>query len=141
MKRSTLSNIFHMYCFYRIRLKEECEPRMSRNRLVYKNPIQNYFVSFTDCLREFCEVRSDVSLYSFYKFVVDAVNSLNKQERILVYERYLHKDHYKSDRQHYLAMDITPQNYKKQMDPARRKLIKILGLEGLQLNIPEWMKP
>jgi len=113
---------------------------MRRNKLNYDNPIQNYYESFIDCLRGFCEVRSDVSLYSFYQFVVDAVNSLNKQERKLIYERYLHKEHYKSDRQHYLSMDITPQKYNKQMDPARRKLIKNLGIEGLQLNIPDWMK-
>ncbi|PEL83281.1 hypothetical protein [Bacillus wiedmannii] len=140
MDTKTLNNIFHVYCFYKVRLKEESEPRMSRNKLICDNPIQNYYESFVDCLREFCKARSDVLVYSFYRFLVDAVNSLNKQERILIYERYLHKVHYKSDRQHYLAMDITPQNYKKQMDPARSKLIKNLGLEGLQLNIPDWMK-
>lgn len=140
MDKKTLNNIFHVYCFYKVRLKEESEPRISRNKLIYDNPIQNYYGSFVDCLREFCKARSDVLVHSFYRFLVDAVNSLNKQERILIYERYLHKDHHKSDRQHYLAMDITPQNYKKQMDPARSKLIKNLGLEGLQLNIPDWMK-
>lgn len=140
MDKKTLNNIFHVYCFYKVRLQEESEPRMSRNKLIYDNPIQNYYGRFVDCLREFCKARSDVLVHSFYRFLVDAVNSLNKQERILIYERYLHKDHYKSDRQHYLAMDITSQNYKKQMDPARRKLIKSLGLEGLQFNIPEWMK-
>ena len=140
MDKDTLKNIFHVYCFYIVRFQDDTEPRISRNKLIYDNPIQNQYESFIDCLRGFCEVRSDVSLYSFYQFVVDAVNSLNKQERKLIYERYLHKDHYKSDRQHYLAMDITAQNYKKQMDPARRKLIKSLGLEALQFNIPEWMK-
>ncbi|BCC03730.1 hypothetical protein BCJMU51_p408 (plasmid) [Bacillus cereus] len=140
MSKDTLKNIFHVYCFYTVRLQGDTEPRMRRNKLNYDNPIQNYYESFIDCLRGFCEVRSDVSLYSFYQFVVDAVNSLNKQERKLIYERYLYKDHYKSDRQHYLAMDITPQNYKKQMDPVRRKLIKNLGIEDLQLNIPDWMK-
>ncbi|GAB6497531.1 hypothetical protein [Bacillus cereus] len=140
MSKDTLKNIFHVYCFYTVRLQGDTEPRMRRNKLNYDNPIQNYYESFIDCLRGFCEVRSDVSLYSFYQFVVDAVNSLNKQERKLIYERYLYKDHYKSDRQHYLAMDIKPQNYKKQMDPVRRKLIKNLGIEDLQLNIPDWMK-
>lgn len=140
MSKDTLKNIFHVYCFYKVRLQGDAEPRMRRNKLIYNNHIQKPYESFIDCLREFCELRSEVSLHSFYRFVVDAVNSLNKQERILIYERYLHKDHHKSDRQHYLAMDITAQKYKKQMDPAREKLIKSLGLEGLQLNIPDWMK-
>lgn len=140
MNKDTLKNIFHMYCFYIVRFQDGTEPHISRNKLIFDNHIQNHYGSFTDCLREFCKARSDVLVHSFYRFLVDAVNSLNKQERILIYERYLHKNHYKSDRQHYLAMDMTPQNYKKQMDPARSKLIKNLGLEGLQLNIPDWMK-
>ncbi|MDT3497317.1 hypothetical protein NLU03_23780 [Bacillus toyonensis] len=140
MNKDTLKNIFHVYCFYKVRLQGDAELGMRRNKLVYESPIQNHYESFIECLREFCEVRNEVAVCLFYQFVIDTVNSLNKQERILVYERYLHKDHYKSDRQHYLAMDITPQNYKKQMDPARSKLIKNLGLEGLQLNIPDWMK-
>lgn len=140
MSKDTLKNIFHVYCFYKVRLRGDVEPRMSRSKLVYENPMQNHYESFIDCLRQFCEVRSDGSLYSFYQFVVDAVNSLNKQERKLICERYLYKDHYKSDRQHYLSMDITPQKYNKQMDPARRKLIKNLRIEGLQLNIPDWMR-
>ncbi|PET05521.1 hypothetical protein CN505_12855 [Bacillus cereus] len=140
MSKDTLKNIFHVYCFYKVRLQGDAELSMRRNKLTYDNPIQKHYESFIECLREFCEVRSDVEVYSFYRFVVDAVNSLNKQERILVYERYLHKNHYKSDRQHYLAMDITSQKYSKQMDPARGKLIKNLGIEGLQLTIPDWMK-
>lgn len=140
MSKDTLKNIFHVYCFYTVRLQGDTEPRMRRNKLNYDNPIQNHYESFIDCLREFCEVRSDVAVYSFYQFVVDAVNSLNKQERKLIYERYLYKEHYKSDRQHYLSIDITPQKYSKQMDLARSKLIKNLGLEGLQLTIPDWMK-
>jgi len=140
MSKDTLKNIFHVYCFYKVRLQGDTEPRVSRNKLVYENPIQNHYESFIDCLREFCELRSNISLQSFYQFVVDAVNSLNKQERKLIYERYLNRYHYKSDRQHYLAMDITPQKYSKQMDLARGKLIKNLGIEGLQLNIPDWMK-
>lgn len=43
-------------------------------------------------------------------------------------------------RQHYLAIGISVHKYKKLMDTARVKLIKNLELEGLQLNIPEWMK-
>jgi hypothetical protein len=130
-----------VYCFYKVRLQGDTEPRITRNKLNYDNPIQNHYESFIDCLREFCEVRSNVSInYSFYQFIVDAVNSLNKQERELIYKRYLNKDHYKSDRQHYLAMGMSAHRYKKQMDAARVKLIKNLGLEGLQLNIPEWMK-
>ncbi|MED1405313.1 hypothetical protein P4U07_21295 [Bacillus mycoides] len=113
MSKDTLKNIFHVYCFYKVRLQGDTEPCIRRNKLNYDNPIQNHYESFIECLRELCEVRSDVAVCSFYQFVVDAVNSLNKQERKLIYERYLHKDHYKSDRQHYLAMDITPQNYKK----------------------------
>ncbi|GCF71036.1 hypothetical protein [Bacillus paranthracis] len=140
MSKDTLKNIFHVYCFYKVRLQGDTEPRITRNKLNYDNPIQNHYESFIDCLREFCEVRSNVSIYSFYQFIVDAVNSLNKQERELIYKRYLNKDHYKSDRQHYLAMGMSAHRYKKQMDAARVKLIKNLGLEGLQLNIPEWMK-
>lgn len=140
MNKDTLKNIFHVYCFYIVRFQDGTEPYISRNKLIYENPIQNHYESFIDCLRGFCEVRSEVLLHSFYQFVVDAVNSLNKQERILIYERYLCKDHYKSDRQHYLAMNITPQKYSKQMDPVRGKLIKNLGIEGLQLTIPDWMK-
>ncbi|PGC32139.1 hypothetical protein COM18_27420, partial [Bacillus pseudomycoides] len=89
MSKDTLKNIFHVYCFYKVRLQGDAEPSMRRNKLVYENPIQNHYESFIDCLREFCEVRSEVLLHSFYQFVVDAVNSLNKQERILIYERYL----------------------------------------------------
>ncbi|PGA91435.1 hypothetical protein COL91_10335 [Bacillus pseudomycoides] len=140
MSKDTLKNIFHVYCFYKVRLQGDAEPGMRRNKLIYESPIQNHYESFIECLREFCEARSDVTVCSFYQFVIDAVNSLNKQERKLIYERYLHKGHCKSDRQHYLAMDITPQKYKKQMDPVRRRLIKNLGIEGLQLNIPDWMK-
>ncbi|MDA2733382.1 hypothetical protein PDR34_26970 [Bacillus cereus] len=88
----------------------------------------------------FYELRDDESLHSFYRFIVNAVNSLNKQERGLIYERYINQGHYKSDRQHYLAIGISAHKYKKQMDAARAKLIKNLELEGLQLNIPEWMK-
>ncbi|PHE83683.1 hypothetical protein COF80_22670 [Bacillus toyonensis] len=140
MNKDTLKNVFHMYCFYIVRFQDDTEPRISRNKLVFDNHILSYHENFRDCLVAFYELRDDESLHSFYQFIVNAVNSLNKQERILVYERYLHKDHYKSDRQHYLAMDITPQNYKKQMDPARSKLIKNFGIEDLQLNIPDWMK-
>ncbi|MGN4438060.1 hypothetical protein ACTFO3_26880 [Bacillus cereus group sp. MYBK69-2] len=140
MSKDTLKNIFHVYCFYKVRLQGDTELRMRRNKLTYDNPIQKNYESFIECLREFCEVRSDVAVYSFYQFVVDAVNSLNKQERKLIYERYLYKEHYKSDRQHYLSIDITPQKYSKQMDLARGKLIKNLGIEGLQLTIPDWMK-
>ncbi|MGM2821369.1 hypothetical protein [Bacillus cereus group sp. Bce001] len=140
MKNDTLKNIFHVYCFYKVRLQGDIEPRIRRNKLTYVNPIQNRYESFIDCLRAFCEVRSDVSLYSFYQFIVDAVNSLNKQERELIYERYINKGHYKSDRQHYLAMDITPQKYKKQMDITRAKLIDALGIENIELTIPDWMK-
>lgn len=89
---------------------------------------------------EFYELRDDESLHSFYGFIVDAVNSLNKQERERIYKRYLNKGHYKSDRQHYLAIGMSVHKYKKLMDAARVKLIKKLELEGLQLNIPEWMK-
>lgn len=140
MYKKTLNNIFHVYCFYRVRLKEECEPRMSRKKLIYSNPIQNHYESFIDCLREFCEVRSNVSVHSFYQFVVDAVNLLNKQERILVYERYLHKDHYKSNRKHYIAMDMKPHQYEQLLRSAREKIVARLGIHDLQLTIPDWMK-
>lgn len=140
MDRRTLNNIFHVYCFYRVLLLEESEPCMSRNKLIYENPTQNHYESFIDCLKSFCGVRNDVSLYSFYQFVVDAVNSLNKQERILIYERYLHKDHYKSSRKHYLAMDMKPHQYDKLLRSAREKLIRTLNVGDLQLTIPDWMK-
>lgn len=140
MSKDTLKNIFHVYCFYKARLQGDTEPRVSRNKLVYDNPIQNYYESFIDCLRAFCEVRSDVSLYSFYQFVVDAVNSLNKQERILIYERYLHKDHYRSNRKHYIALDMKPHLYEKLMRSAREKITARLGIHDLQLSIPDWMK-
>lgn len=140
MDRRTLNNIFHVYCFYRAILKEESEPRMSRNKLVYDNRIQNHYESFIDCLKSLCSVRNDVSLYSFYQFVVDAVNSLNEQERILIYERYLHKDHYKSNRKHYIALGMKPHQYDKLLQSAREKLIKHLGIDDLQLTIPDWMK-
>lgn len=140
MDPKTLNNIFHVYCFYRVRLEEAAEPRMSRNKLLYENLTQNYYESFIDCLRGFCEARSDVSIHSFYQFIVDAVNSLNKQERILIYERYLRKDHYKSNRRHYITLDMKPHQYDKLLQSARGKLIKNLQIEGLQLNIPDWMK-
>lgn len=140
MNKNTLKNVFHIYCFYIVRFQDDTEPRISRNKLVFDNHIQNHYESFTDCLREFCEVRSNVSIYSFYQFVVDAVNSLNKQERQLVYERYLNVDHFKSDRQHYLTIGISAHKYKKQMDAVRVKLIDALGIENIELIIPDWMK-
>lgn len=140
MDRETLNNIFHVYCFYKVRLQDDVEPRMSRNKLVYYNPMQNHYKSFIECLKEFCEVRSDVSVYSFYQFVVDAVNSLKKQERILIYDRYLYKDHYKSNRKHYIALDMKPYQYEKLLQSTREKIIERLGINDLQLNIPDWMK-
>ncbi|MED1406587.1 hypothetical protein P4U07_28155, partial [Bacillus mycoides] len=73
-------------------------------------------------------------------FVVDAVNSLNKQERKLIYERYLHKDHYKSNRKHYIAMDMKPYQYEQLLRSAREKIVARLGIHDLQLTIPDWMK-
>lgn len=140
MSKYTLKNIFHVYCFYKVRLQDDIEPRMSRNKLVYENPIQKYYESFIDCLREFCEVRSEVLLYSFYQFIVDAVNSLNKQERILVCERYLNKDHYKSNRKHYIAIDMKPHQYEQLLQSAREKIIEHLEVNDLELTIPDWMK-
>lgn len=140
MSKDTLKNIFHVYCFYKVRLQGDEELGMRRNKLVYESPIQNHYESFIECLREFCEARSDVAVCSFYQFVVDAINSLNKQERKLIYERYLYKDHYKSNRKHYIASDMKPHQYEKLLQSARGKLIKNLGIEGLQLNIPDWMK-
>ncbi|SFQ92656.1 hypothetical protein SAMN04487920_15112 [Bacillus mycoides] len=140
MNQDTLKNIFHVYCFYKVRLQGDAEPCMRRNKLVYESPIQNRYESFIECLREFCEARSNISLQSFYQFVVDAVNSLNKQERILIYERYLHKDHYKSNRRHYIAMDMKPHQYDKLLQSAREKIIERLGMNDLQLTIPNWMK-
>lgn len=140
MSKDTLKNIFHVYCFYTVRLQGDTEPRMRRNKLNYDNPIQNYYESFIDCLRGFCEVRSDVAVYSFYQFVVDAVNSLNKQERKLIYERYLHKDHYKSNRKHYIALDMKPHQYEQLLRSAREKIVARLGIHDLQLTIPDWMK-
>lgn len=129
-----------MYCFYIVRFQDDTEPRISRNKITYDNPIQNQYESFIECLREFCEVRSDISLHLFYQFVMDAVNSLNKQERKLIYDRYLNKDHCKSDRQHYLVIGMSAHNYKKQMDITRAKLIDALGIENIELTIPDWMK-
>lgn len=140
MDKNTLKNIFHMYCFYIVRFQDDAEPRISRNKLIYENSILSYHENFRDCLVAFYELRDDESLHSFYQFIVDVVNSLNKQERQLVYERYLSKGHYKSDRQHYLSLGMSAPKYKKQMDVVRVKLIKNLGIEGLQLNIPDWMK-
>ncbi|MBJ7956052.1 hypothetical protein JDS74_28630 [Bacillus cereus] len=85
----------------------------------------------------FYELRDDELLHSFYQFIVDAVNSLNKQERELIYKRYLNKDHYKSDRQHYLSIGISVHKYKKQMDVARMKLIDVLGIENIKLTIQD----
>ncbi|PHF04072.1 hypothetical protein COF81_03170 [Bacillus pseudomycoides] len=140
MSKDTLKNIFHVYCFYKVRLQGDAEPSMRRNKLVYENPIQNHYESFIGCLREFCEVRSEVLLHSFYQFVVDAVNSLNKQERILIYERYLHKDHYKSNRRHYIALDMKSHQYDKLLRSASGKIVERLGINDLQLTIPDWMK-
>lgn len=140
MNKDTLKNIFHVYCFYKVRLQGDIEPRIRRNKLTYNNPIQNHYESFIDCLREFCDVRSDVSLFSFYQFIVDAVNSLNKQERKLIYERYLHKDHYKSNRKHYIALDMKPNQYDKLLQSAKGKIVECLGINDLQLTIPDWMK-
>lgn len=140
MSKDTLKNIFHVYCFYKVRLQDDIEPRMSRNKLVYDNPIQKHYESFIDCLRAFCVFRNDISLYSFYQFVADAINSLDKQERILIYERYLHKNRYKSNKKHYDALNINPYEYNKLLQPAKEKLIRILGIDNLQLTIPCWMK-
>lgn len=140
MSKDTLKNIFHVYCFYKVRLQGDTEPRITRNKLNYDNPIQNHYESFIDCLREFCEVRSNVSIYSFYQFVVDAVNSLNKQERKLIYERYLHKDHYKSNRKHYIALNMKPHQYEQLLRLASEKIVARLGINDLQLIIPDWMK-
>lgn len=140
MSNETLKNIFHVYCFYRVRLQGDIEPRMSQNKLLYENPIQNHYESFIECLREFCKARSDISVHSFYRYIVDAVNSLNKQERILICERYLHKDHYKSDRKHYIAMDMKSHQYEKLIRTARGKIAEHLGINDLQLTIPDWMK-
>ncbi|MCU5109864.1 hypothetical protein OCA21_29445 [Bacillus cereus] len=140
MDKNTLKNIFHMYCFYIVRFQDDTEPHISRNKLVFDNHILSYHENFRDCLVAFYELRDDESLHSFYGFIVDAVNSLNKQERELVYERYLNVDHFKSDRQHYLTMSISAHKYKKQMDSVRVKLIKKLGIEGIKLIIPDWMK-
>lgn len=140
MSKDTLKNIFHVYCFYKVRLQGDREPGMRRNKLVYESPIQNYYESFIDCLRGFCEVRSDVAVYSFYRFVIDAVNSLNKQERKLIYERYLYKEHYKSNRKHYIALDMKPHQYEKLIRTAGEKIAEYLGINDLQLTIPDWMK-
>lgn len=140
VSKDTLKNIFHVYCFYKVRLQGDVEPRMRRNKLIYTNPIQNYYESFMECLRGFCEARDSVSLYSFYQFVVDAVNSLNKQERILIYERYLHTEHYKSNRKHYIALDMNLYQYEKLIQSAEKKIVEHLGVSDLQLNIPDWMK-
>ncbi|MGN7198387.1 hypothetical protein ACTHS9_31040 [Bacillus mycoides] len=140
MSEDTLKNIFHVYCFYKVRLQGDIEPRVSRSKLVYESPIQNHYESFIECLREFCEARSDVTVYSFYQFIIDAVNSLNKQERKLIYERYLHKDHYKSNRKHYIAMDMKPHQYEQLLRSAREKIVARLGIQDLQLTIPDWMK-
>lgn len=140
MSKDTLKNIFHMYCFYIVRFQDGTEPRISRNKLIYENHILSYHENFRDCLVAFYELRDDETLYSFYQFIVDAVNSLNKQERQLVYERYLNVDHFKSDRQHYLTIGISAHKYKKQMDVVRVKLIDALGIENIELTIPDWMK-
>lgn len=140
MDKNTLKNIFHMYCFYIVRFQDGTEPYISRDKLVFDNRILSYHENFRECLVAFYELRDDDSLHSFYRFIVDVVNSLNKQERKLVYERYLNVDHYKSDRQHYLAMGISAHKYKKQMDTVRAKLIEKLGIEGIELTIPDWMK-
>ncbi|WP_431181240.1 hypothetical protein [Bacillus luti] len=129
-----------MYCFYIVRFQDGTEPHISRNKLVFDNYILSYHENFRNCLVAFYELRDNESLHSFYQFVVDAVNSLNKQERELIYERYINKGHYKSDRQHYLAMGISAHKYKKQMDAARMKLIDALGIENIKLTIPDWMK-
>lgn len=140
MDKQTLNNIFHMYCFYIVRFQDGTEPHIIRNKLVFDNHILSYHENFRDCLVAFYELRDDESLHSFYRFIVNAVNSLNKQERKLIYERYLNRDHYKSDRQHYLAMGMSAHKYKKQMDVARVKLIDALGIENIKLTIPDWMK-
>ncbi|MGN4605239.1 hypothetical protein [Bacillus cereus group sp. MYBK81-2] len=140
MSKDTLKNIFHMYCFYIVRFQDGAEPRISRNKLIYENHILSYHENFRDCLVAFYELRDDETLHSFYQFIVDAVNSLNKQERQLVYERYLNVDHFKSDRQHYLTIGISAHKYKKQMDAVRVKLIDTLGIENIELTIPDWMK-
>ena len=129
-----------MYCFYIVRFQDGTEPRISRNKLIYENHILSYHENFRDCLVAFYELRDDETLHSFYQFIVDAVNSLNKQERKLVYERYLNVDHFKSDRQHYLTIGISAHKYKKQMDAVRVKLIDTLGIENIELTIPDWMK-
>ncbi|HHY0839770.1 TPA: hypothetical protein ACVW80_005993 [Bacillus thuringiensis] len=140
MDKNTLKNIFHMYCFYIVRFQDGTEPHIRRNKLVFDNHILSYHENFRDCLVAFYELRDGDSLHSFYGFIVDAVNSLNKQERELIYERYINKDHYKSDRQHYLAIGVSSHRYKKQMDIARAKLIDVLGIENIELIIPDWMK-
>lgn len=101
-----------MYCFYIVRFQDDTEPHISRNKLVFDNHILSYHENFRDCLVAFYELRDDETLHSFYQFIVDAVNSLNKQERQLVYERYLNIDHFKSDRQHYLTIGISAHKYK-----------------------------
>ncbi|MGH0709241.1 hypothetical protein ACQVVB_29355 [Bacillus paranthracis] len=140
MDKNTLKNIFHMYCFYIVRFQDGTEPRISRNKLVFDNHILSYHENFRDCLVAFYELRDDELLHSFYQFIVNAVNSLNKQERELIFDRYLNRDHYKSDRQHYLSMGMSAHKYKKQMDVARMKLIDALGIENIELTIPDWMK-
>lgn len=140
LSKDTLKNIFHVYCFYKVRLQGDAELGMRRNKLNYDKPIQKHYESFIECLREFCEIRSDVAVYSFYQFVVDAVNSLNKQERKLIYERYLCKEHYKSNRKHYIAMDMKPHQYEQLLRSAREKIVERLGINDLQLTIPDWMK-
>ncbi|MDA2434987.1 hypothetical protein QUF96_00400 [Bacillus bombysepticus] len=137
MSKDTLKNIFYMYCFYIVRFQDGTEPHISRNKLVFDNHILSYHENFRDCLVAFYELRDDELLHSFYQFIVDAVNSLNKQERELIYKRYLNKDHYKSDRQHYLSIGISVHKYKKQMDVARMKLIDILGIENIKLTIQD----
>ncbi|MDP7981413.1 hypothetical protein [Bacillus multifaciens] len=140
MSKETLKNIFHMYCFYIVRFQDGTEPRISRNKLVFDNHILSYHENFRYCLVAFYELRDDESLHSFYQFIVDAVNSLNKQEREMIYERYLNKGHYKSDRQHYLEIGMSAHKYKKKMDVVRAKLIDALGIENIELTIPDWMK-
>lgn len=140
MSKGTLKNIFHMYCFYIVRFQDGTEPHISRSKLVFDNHILSYHENFRDCLVAFYELRDDESLHSFYQFIVDAVNLLNKQERELIYKRYLNVDHFKSDRQHYLTIGISAHKYKKQMDAVRAKLIDALGIEDIELTIPDWMK-
>ena len=118
-----IKNIFHMYCFYIVRFQDGAEQRISRNKLIYENHILSYHENFRDCLVEFYEFRDNESLHSFYQFIVDAVNSLNKQERILIYERYLHKNHYKSNRKHYMELDMKPHQYDKLLQSASGKIV------------------